>query len=420
LDNFCLIRPSPRTSARVIFIRCGILCGSCTSYSLLYHQTRKSLSAWTSLVFIGSSLVVLQSSDQKSEDAPALPLVKTLTRIGQMALDVYAEAAHHICLIIPPLHANPVTSHTMQDACFLRSNPPRLLASCALYVVCARTDRIRILMYESNLSVCATVYTFKFSSDNFHKAEENHDLDVYVNISEMLDTFSKEMIYKKMPPPYSQTLFVELIRFTPGQPEVAPTNGATARAPSSLHSSPRSHSSHPISSRHPLLHHGSPPIHIPMEVFPDPAHPNHIPPPPPWSRWGTMSTPGRPPSTHRRQSTSARSTPQPPASSKKRKHVDDMSATEGLSRVSSSSSISAGPASKRRAVPVPHPSQINDVSSPPRLMQSISPSIAKLLAPESLMTVTEEMTDNWPRPRPSLGNGTSTGKSPLIQASGIP
>lgn len=227
-------------------------------------------------------------------------------------------------------------------------------------------------------------------------AEENHDLDVYVNISEMLDTFSKEMIYKKMPPPYSQTLFVELIRFTPGQPEIVPTNGVTPLAPSSHHSSPRSHSSHPGPSRHPHIHHGSPPMHIPIDGYSsDPAaHPNHVPPPPPWSRWGTMSTPGRPPSTQRRQSTSDRSSPQP--SSKKRKHADEMSTTDGLSRVSSSSSISAGPSSKRRAVPTQHSSQNAVVSSPPRSMQTVSPSIAKLLAPENVRA--EEMVDNWSRP----------------------
>jgi histone demethylase JARID1 len=221
-------------------------------------------------------------------------------------------------------------------------------------------------------------------------------------------------MYKKMPPPYSQTLFVELIRFMPGQPDLAPPNGGTSLAPSSHHSSPRSHSSHPGPSRHPHPNHGSPPMRIPVEAFPDHAHPNHVPPPPPWSRWGTMSTPGRPPSTQRRQSTSTRSTPQPP--SKKRKHADEMSTTEELSRVSSSSSLSAAPTPKRRAVPPPQPPQ-SIVSSPPRPVQTISPSIAKLLAPENLMA--EEVLDNtipWPRSRPPLGNGTS--QSPLLGAQG--
>lgn len=235
----------------------------------------------------------------------------------------------------------------------------------------------------------------------------------------MLDTFSKEMIYKQMPPPYSQTLFVELIRFMPGQPDIAPTNGATPRAPSSHHSSPRSHASQPGSSRLTQLHHGSPPVHIPVEAYPEHAHPHHIPPPPPWSRWGTMSTPGRPPSTNRRQSTSTRSTPQP--SSKKRKHADDMSTTEGLSRVSSSSSISAGPVPKRRAVQVP-PSSLpqtphpNVIPSPPRVVQNISPSIAKLLAPENVVA-----DDSWARARPPITNGTTTAtKSPVMQAPGNP
>jgi [histone H3]-trimethyl-L-lysine4 demethylase len=35
----------------------------------------------------------------------------------------------------------------------------------------------------------------------------------------MMDQFSKDIIYKKLPPPYTKTLFVELVRFTPGNPE---------------------------------------------------------------------------------------------------------------------------------------------------------------------------------------------------------
>lgn len=45
------------------------------------------------------------------------------------------------------------------------------------------------------------------------------DSETFVNTIEMLDTFSKDMIYTKLPSPVTKTLFIELVRFTPGQPD---------------------------------------------------------------------------------------------------------------------------------------------------------------------------------------------------------
>ncbi|THH33534.1 hypothetical protein EUX98_g693 [Antrodiella citrinella] len=56
------------------------------------------------------------------------------------------------------------------------------------------------------------------------KHVENQDPSVYVNTKEMLETFSKDIIYTHLDPPVQQTLFVELIRFTPGQPETSASN----------------------------------------------------------------------------------------------------------------------------------------------------------------------------------------------------
>ncbi|RDB18803.1 hypothetical protein Hypma_014497 [Hypsizygus marmoreus] len=99
-------------------------------------------------------------------------------------------------------------------------------------------------------------------------------------------------------------------------------------------------------------HIGSPPMRPhPGETFARSAS-QHVP-PPPWSRWGTVATPARPPSTQHSQgqSTSSRSTPQP-LSSKKRKH-EEFPEPEDFSRISSSSS--SAPSSKRRAPPLPPP-----------------------------------------------------------------
>ena len=54
---------------------------------------------------------------------------------------------------------------------------------------------------------------------------------MFVDTKEMLDTFSKDIIYMRLPPPYTQTLFVDLIRFTPGQPDNIAANGAPMSAP---------------------------------------------------------------------------------------------------------------------------------------------------------------------------------------------
>ncbi|THH02163.1 hypothetical protein EW026_g654 [Hermanssonia centrifuga] len=56
---------------------------------------------------------------------------------------------------------------------------------------------------------------------------DNPDQDMYVDTKEMLDTFSKDIVYTKLPHPYTQTLFVELCRFTPGQPDSMAGNAST-------------------------------------------------------------------------------------------------------------------------------------------------------------------------------------------------
>ena len=66
-------------------------------------------------------------------------------------------------------------------------------------------------------------------SDVWTRAEDT-DPDTYVDTVQMLDTFSKDIIYKELPPPspYNQTLFIELIRFSPGQPDTVLTNGPSS------------------------------------------------------------------------------------------------------------------------------------------------------------------------------------------------
>lgn len=128
------------------------------------------------------------------------------------------------------------------------------------------------------------------------------DVETYVDTVRMLDLFSKEMIYKKLPPPYTQTLFVELIRFTPGQPDGAP-NGVPPPASGPSHAStphpavPSPTPAHPNGASHP------PPrqYHPPPPAAGLPAHyearangMHHPMAPPHWPKWAGMHAPPQP------------------------------------------------------------------------------------------------------------------------------
>ncbi|KAG1805191.1 PLU-1-like protein-domain-containing protein [Suillus subaureus] len=137
------------------------------------------------------------------------------------------------------------------------------------------------------------------------KHVDNQDPDTYVNTSVMLDTFSKEVVYMKMLPPYTQTLFVELIRFSPGQPDL---NNGNAPASRSVPAHTMSHIAEPGPSthhRHSHIHSAPMPLPTPptpvYELVRQPsANGHHVPPPPPWQ-----------------------SRPQSPHLNKKRKYADD-------------------------------------------------------------------------------------------------
>ncbi|KIK67658.1 hypothetical protein GYMLUDRAFT_54436 [Collybiopsis luxurians FD-317 M1] len=238
--------------------------------------------------------------------------------------------------------------------------------------------------------------------------EDATHADFYVDTKEMLDTFSKTIIYKSLGQPYTQTLFVELLKFTPGQPDthgggsVQPVPSTSTRPPSADIRPP--HVTHP-------------PTHAPV-ANPPPASPSELNaaaqnvPPPPWSRWGAVATPSRPPSiTSRRPElppVSSLPPPPPPQAlpqdTRKRKHPDEPVLHEDL--LPPMASLTE-PAAKRRIVlppvhhqaPLPpiqalpprppvlpppsHPPQSRTpVLSPPTPQtQSLSPSLARLMSP---------------------------------------
>ncbi|KAK2465991.1 hypothetical protein APHAL10511_001632 [Amanita phalloides] len=210
--------------------------------------------------------------------------------------------------------------------------------------------------------------------------------DFFVNTKAMLDTFSKDIIYRRLPAPYTPPIHLELVRFQPGQPDVLPAN-STPRAPSHQHYvSPLPGPIPPYA------------VPVPMHITPSSSSVSsssassgqpHAPPPPPWSRWAPTTTPARPPSTQRRQIQipEAPCPPSLPPPLRKRKHADTTSpASEDQSRTTSAG---PEPSSKRRVVQglsptapqSPASQALTPQSVPPRPAQTLSPSLALIVSP---------------------------------------
>ncbi|GJE84541.1 PLU-1-like protein-domain-containing protein [Phanerochaete sordida] len=200
------------------------------------------------------------------------------------------------------------------------------------------------------------------------KHHENIDTEAYVDTKEMLDTFSKEVIYMKLPPPYTQTLFVELVRFTPGQPDSIagppmngiPPPGRSAGTPVSGHP-PYQNGGSPHhrtpSSSGPSISSAPPrPVSPPMPYERTPSGgPHNIPPPPPWSasgrngvssRWSNAAATAPPPTARGHPPESHSPLDSPPLANRKRKHPDE--SPNGSLSVTIPSPTMQQPSPKRR------------------------------------------------------------------------
>ncbi|KAJ7591453.1 jumonji superfamily protein [Mycena floridula] len=110
---------------------------------------------------------------------------------------------------------------------------------------------------------------------------ENVARDVFVDTGRMLETFSKDLLYITLDRPHKSTLFVDLIRWTPGQPEMVAngTNGSHSMNHGHHSSASRSANDSPASAPVP------PPTSLIGNV-----------PPPPWAassrtKYGPVSPP---------------------------------------------------------------------------------------------------------------------------------
>jgi len=226
----------------------------------------------------------------------------------------------------------------------------------------------------------------------------------------MLESYSKNITFKQMPPPQAPTLFVELVQFHAGSDGGSSSNRSTSRPPS--HRSGPSYSAQSP----PYAHHGQPlaPIQQPPPPPPPPLPqgvPFHslsvpTPPPPPWSRWAPMSTPTMPPSTQRRAPNGdglrghALLQPNP----RKRKHPEEMNHHQ-TGPIEDDGRFSTSYPLKRHAGPSLNPTPI---STPPRPVQTLSPSLAMIVSPTNQAVHTSPRTQLPPLRR----NGSSG--SPLL------
>ncbi|KAI0032364.1 PLU-1-like protein-domain-containing protein [Vararia minispora EC-137] len=188
-----------------------------------------------------------------------------------------------------------------------------------------------------------------------------------VDTTRMLDNFSKDIIYKTLPEPYTHTLFVELIRFVPGQPDIIMNcQGPPATAP------PGANGARP---------------RIPLPTPAPPAAPPSAPPPPipppPWQQGGPwipapVATPPAPPPAPPRVLTGPPITPPmvqqlPPPPPPKRKHEDGPSEP----------GYSPSHAPKRR-----NTADVDEPPPPPvpRQTPTLSPSLAMIMSPDPAHT----------------------------------
>ncbi|KAG6335290.1 hypothetical protein ID866_3794 [Astraeus odoratus] len=211
---------------------------------------------------------------------------------------------------------------------------------------------------------------------------DNQDPDTYVDTTAMLENPSKDVIYTKLVPPYTQTLFVELIRFTLGSSDI--TNTSHSVPPPAIHRPAEAGPSASHRHSHPPLPLPTPPTPV-YEIARQPTtNGHHVPPPPPWStQWHTIMSN---PTPARRSEASEHPAPPPslstsPHSGKKRKFADESPPPD----VSGSRS----PKQPRR---LPQTPVLPPVSAPARAMQqTLSPSLAMIVSP----------VDTEPSPRPA-------------------
>lgn len=196
--------------------------------------------------------------------------------------------------------------------------------------------------------------------------------DVFVDTRAMLETYSKEIIYVTLDRPKHSTLFVDLVRFSPGQPELSTGSANGHSSGSTHHNSGPNHSSIVHSSPAPKVL--STPASRSVSAGPSGSS---VPPPPPWAPWSQWMSNQ---SSHRHSSELSASQP-----SRKRRLLDEHEESVSISkrRITEPRIISE---------PEPRPQSESPVLSRP---VTLSPSLAIMMNPPS-----DSVYDTSPRMRP--------------------
>ncbi|KAG6868752.1 hypothetical protein C0993_011021 [Termitomyces sp. T159_Od127] len=281
--------------------------------------------------------------------------------------------------------------------------------SCVFYP----KDLIGSSQYMCPICCLRRNVAYKYSDVRIKPGDVKVSEDTYVDLKKMLETHSKEILYKKLAPPFSQTLFVDLIDYGWGPSQS--TRTATSILRSSASHQPTRSLSLAGPSNHDHYHHPrSPPMSRsrPVETPNGSPGSQYAATPPPWSRWTPVSTPGQPPTSQYRYNDYPASISQQPAPSRKRKQVEDVSSPEDLSRVSSSTP--SAPPTKRRP-PLP-PVPLSPPEAPIRHKQTLSPSLAMIVSPIDHQVITSSPRSAYIPP--PLRNGSSG--SPPIRHEGKP
>ena len=188
-------------------------------------------------------------------------------------------------------------------------------------------------------------------------------------------------MFRRLPTPYTPPIYLELVRFQPGQPDIHAANGTR----------PTNHQHYAPPLPGPIVPHTVPvPMHMTSSSSTVSASSasSSQPPPPPWSRWAPMSTPSRPPSTQRRQIQIPEGPPSQPSASQPRKRKLADAASPASEDQSRTTSAGPEPIVKRRAVQGPTPPapqspgpQALTPQPLPRPAQTLSPSLALIVSP---------------------------------------
>ncbi|KAJ7249734.1 PLU-1-like protein-domain-containing protein [Mycena haematopus] len=116
--------------------------------------------------------------------------------------------------------------------------------------------------------------------------------DQYVDVHQMMNKCTTDLIYKTLGPPYSKTLFLEIVKVTSS---TSTSSSSASRSAAQTAERPARAIFRPQPYRHPHARSGpadvqmapAPPANLPTLPLPPPSSSAITPPPPPpWSRWG--------------------------------------------------------------------------------------------------------------------------------------